>query len=62
MHDGWLGVERDEAKIAAAVREDFSNRVGFRVTITKTPVAGGEKATLPEWRPTVAVKRITRHR
>ena len=35
MHDGWLGVERDEAKIAAVVREDFSKRVGYCVAITK---------------------------
>ena len=48
MHDGWLGVERDEHRIAEAVREDFFKRVGYWVTITKTAVTTGEKATLLE--------------
>src|SRR5215469_5385855 len=35
MHDGWLGMERDEWRIAEVVREDFYKRVGYWVTITK---------------------------
>jgi hypothetical protein len=62
MHDGWLGIERDEFVIAGAVRERFYKRFNYWVTITKTPVATGKKAILLEGRPPVAVEPVTIHR
>ena len=62
MHDGWLGIEKDEHKIATVVRDDFLRRVGYWVTITKTPVAGGEKATLLQGPPAHAVERMPHYR
>lgn len=59
MHDGWLGIERDEKRIAEAVRDDFYKRLGYWVTITKTPVTGGEKAIV---KPEVAVEQVRWHR
>jgi hypothetical protein len=46
MHDGWLGVERDERQIAAIVRGEFFRRLGYWVTITKTKLTTGEKTVL----------------
>ena len=46
MHDGWLGVERDEQRIAEAVRREFHRRLGYWVTITKTKLATGEETVL----------------
>ena len=46
MHDGWLGIERDEQKIAATVRDEFFRRLGYWVTIKKTKLATGEETIL----------------
>lgn len=61
MHDGWLGIEGDEDRIAEVVRERFYKRIGYWVTITKTPVTGGDKAVLSAERQPVAVEPPTRH-
>lgn len=54
MHDGWLGVERDEQQIAAAVRQEFFRCLGYWVTITKTELATGAKRVLIAGPPQVA--------
>ena len=46
MHDGWLGIERDELGIAEAVRNEFHRRFGYWVTITKTKLATGQETVL----------------
>jgi hypothetical protein len=46
MHDGWLGVERDEQRIAATVRQEFFRRLGYWVGITKTELATGTETVL----------------
>jgi hypothetical protein len=46
MHDGWLGIERDEKRIAEAVRSEFHRRLGYWVTITKTRLETGEETTM----------------
>jgi len=46
MHDGWLGIERDEQRIAVAVRNEFHQRLGYWITITKTKLATGEETAL----------------
>jgi len=46
MHDGWLGIERDEQKIAATVRAEFFRRLDYRITITKTELATGRETLL----------------
>ena len=46
MHDGWLGIERDEQKIAETVRNEFFRRLGYWVTIKKTKLATGEETIL----------------
>jgi len=46
MHDGWLGVERDEQQIASVVRNEFHRRLGYWVAITKTKLATGEETVL----------------
>ena len=46
MHDGWLGIERDEQRIAAAVRSEFYRRLGYWVAITKTKLATGQETVL----------------
>ncbi len=46
MHDGWLGVERDEQHIAATVRAEFFRRLGYWVGITKTELATGTETVL----------------
>ncbi len=52
MHDGWLGVERDECQIAATVRQEFFRCLGYWVTITKTELATGVKTVLVAGTPT----------
>jgi hypothetical protein len=51
MHDGWLGVEKDEQLIAATVREHFFAVLGYWVTITKTKLATGEETILIKGSP-----------
>jgi hypothetical protein len=51
MHDGWLGIERDEQKIAATVRDEFLRRLDYRITITKTELATGRETVLPAAAP-----------
>ncbi len=51
MHDGWLGIERDEQKIAATVRAEFFRRLDYRITITKTELATGTETVLPATAP-----------
>ena len=46
MHDGWLGIEQHEQRIASMVRNEFYQRLGYWVTITKTKLATGEKTVL----------------
>jgi hypothetical protein len=46
MHDGWLGVERDEQRIAGTVRNEFYQRLGYWVTVTKTNMATGDETVL----------------
>ena len=46
MHDGWLGIERDEQRIARVVRNEFHQRLGYWVTITKKQLATGEETVL----------------
>jgi hypothetical protein len=62
MHDGWLGIERDEMRIANYVRDRFYDYTRFWVTITKKALATGKEATLLGGPPKVAVERMTRHR
>jgi hypothetical protein len=47
MHDGWLGVERDEVLIAERVRERFYEHTKYNVTLTKTCLATQEETVLP---------------
>ena len=51
MHDGWLGIERDEQRIASVVRSEFHQHLGYWVTITKTKLATGEETVLPMGEP-----------
>lgn len=51
MHDGWLGIERDEHRIASVVRNEFHQRLGYWVTITKTRLATGEETVLVSGAP-----------
>jgi hypothetical protein len=51
MHDGWLGVERDEQRIADTVRNEFHRRLGYWVGITKTKLETGDKIVLAEGPP-----------
>ena len=51
MHDGWLGIERDEQRIAEAVRNEFYRRLGYWVAITKTKLATGQETTLASGPP-----------
>ena len=46
MHDGWLGIERDEQLIAATVRGQFFRCLGYWVTIKKKKLATGEETRL----------------
>ena len=46
MHDGWLGIERDEKQIASIVTEQFQKHLGYDVTITKTALATGKETVL----------------
>jgi hypothetical protein len=46
MHDGWLGVERDEQLIASVVKAEFLKRFDYRITLTKTELATGEESVL----------------
>lgn len=46
MHDGWLGIERDEQRIASMVRNEFYQWLGYWVTITKKKLATNEEAVL----------------
>jgi hypothetical protein len=46
MHDGWLGIERHEQRIADTVRNEFHRRLGYWVTITKTKLATSEETVL----------------
>ncbi len=51
MHDGWLGIERDELRIAEAVRKAFYKRLGYWVTVTKTKLATGQETVLVSGAP-----------
>ena len=51
MHDGWLGIERDEQRIANVVRSEFHRRLGYWVGITKTKLATGEETVLVKGAP-----------
>lgn len=62
MHDGWLGVERDEMRIGNYVRDRFYNYTRFWVTITKKDLVTGKEGILLEGRPVIAVEQMTRHR
>lgn len=53
MHDGWLGIERDERRIAEAVRSEFHRHLGYWVTITKTTLATGGESVLVSGAPTL---------
>jgi hypothetical protein len=61
MHDGWLGIERDEVKIANHVRDRFRHYTQFWVTITKKDLVTGEQAILLEGPPKHAVERMRRY-
>jgi len=56
MHDGWLGVERDEQQIAATVRGEFFRRLGYWVAITKAEVATGAETVLVAGQPQAATE------
>jgi hypothetical protein len=62
MHDGWLGIEKDELRIGNYVRDRFYEYTRFWVTITKKDLATGKEAILLKGRPAVAVEQMTRHR
>ena len=62
MHDGWLGIERDELRIAKYVRDRFFEYTRFWVTITKKDLATGNEAILLDRAPVHAVERMPRHR
>ena len=51
MHDGWLGIERDEQRIVGMVRREFHKRLGYWVTITKTNLAAGDETVLVSGAP-----------
>jgi hypothetical protein len=51
MHDGWLGIERDERRIAEVVRNEFNRTLGYWVTVTKTRVETGEETVLASGAP-----------
>jgi len=61
-HDGWLGIERDELKIADFVRDRFHEYTRFWVTITKKDLATGNEAILLERAPVHAAERMPRYR
>jgi len=46
MHDGWLGIERDDQQIAATVRGEFFRCLGYWVTIKKKKLATGDETVL----------------
>jgi hypothetical protein len=51
MHDGWLGIERDEQRIATMVRNEFHKRLGYWVGITKTKPETGVETSLMSGAP-----------
>ena len=51
MHDGWLGVERDEQRIASVVRNEFHRHLGYWVGITKTKLENDEETVLVKGAP-----------
>jgi hypothetical protein len=51
MHDGWLGIERDEQRIASVVRGEFHRRLGYWVGITKKKLETGEETVLVKGAP-----------
>lgn len=46
MHDGWLGIEQHEQRIAGVVRGEFHRRLGYWVGITKTELATSRETVL----------------
>ena len=62
MHDGWLGIERDEMRIGNYVRDCFYKETTFWVTITKKDLATGKEAILLKEAPKVPVEQMTRYR
>jgi hypothetical protein len=46
MHDGWLGIEHGEQRIATLVRNEFHQRLGYWVTVTKKKLATGDETVL----------------
>jgi hypothetical protein len=46
MHDGWIGVERDEKLIAKQVRRLFYEATGYHITLTKENLETGEETVL----------------
>jgi hypothetical protein len=51
MRDGWLGIERDEQRIASVVRNEFHRHFGYWVTITKTKLENDKETDLPTGAP-----------
>jgi hypothetical protein len=43
MHDGWVGIERDEDIVMSKVKQSFYEKTGYWVTITKTNLKTGLK-------------------
>ena len=62
MHDGWLGIERDEIRIANYVRDRFYEYTQFWVTITKTNLATGKETNLLKGRPEIPLEQMTHYR
>ena len=62
MHDGWLGIEREEMRIGNFVRDRFYEHTQFWVTITKKDLVTGNEATLMKGAPAVPVEQVTWHR
>jgi hypothetical protein len=51
MHDGWLGIEREEQRIATVVRSEFYRRLGYWVGITKMELETGQETVLVNGEP-----------
>ena len=51
MHDGWLGIERDEQRIASVVRNEFHRHLRYWVTITRKKLETGEETVLVKGAP-----------
>jgi hypothetical protein len=59
MHDGWIGIERDEEVIIRLVKEAFYKKTGYWITVTKTNLKTGQKEKTKQEK--IDVEIIIRH-